>query len=962
MLYIFGQDEKLLTILSNDNPKSCPYFSAPHTEKLNGENTFDFSVPFSHEDSVYVLEENLVAFKDLDGNYQLFIIRQVEETHDEQKLKVAYCESAAVELIDEIVKDLRPENVSAGFALSQVLTGTRWQGGTVADLGLNSTNFYYINVLSSVFKIAAVWGGEVVFRVTVSGNAITGRYVDIVAQRGNTTGKRFEYSKDITVIKRKVDSANLKTALYGRGKGEQTEDGFGRRVTFADVVWSTGNNDPVDKPAGQEWVGDPTALSQFGRFNPDSSRRHRFGLYEDGEETDPAKLLQKAWDALQEQKQPLVQYELSVIDLEKLTGYDHEKVRLGDVVGIVDTEFVPALVVNAKVIEITRYLDEPEKAEVKLGNFFANLTSEVSKIYDLDSLLNWRRGIWDTVGDSNGPVATSRLEGIIDALQNQVRAGTGSVTITDSEGILIVDDETTPTKALRLLGGIFAIANSKDPVTGDWNWRTFGTGDGFTADLINVGTLAADRVTVGAGTTYEAGYNPTEKETPAGATAKANAAEGNVKEAVQNGNVPLPATALNGFIDVLQNIIQQSSNFYWDNSGFYAVDPVNTQKLVRITSGGLGISSNGGGTFATAITGDGINASAIKVGTLSADRVTVGAATAFEAGYNPSTKEDSITKGSSAPSNPNTDKLWLDTSVTPNVLKRWHPTNGWVKATPTTASEVGADTPEGSQSKANAAETNAKNAVANGQVSIPTNALNGAIDVALTRIQRDSYFYWDTSGFYAVDPANSNRKVRITSGGIAITTNGGSSWTTAITGNGIVADTITSGAINANLITTGQINANLITTGTLNASLINVTNLSASSITSGTLSANRISGGTISGVNINVTTDLYVGAKIYMNSSSFTADLVFTSSCKIYADPVGNSLNYSAACHNFYTKVNFTDISATNILGVASYTGNNSNSRKDLIFQIYNGGLEYSYDGGSTYRTLAVGNPTAIFG
>ena len=82
MLYIFGQDEKLLAILSNDNPKSCPYFSAPHTEKLNGENTFDFSVPFSHEDSVYVLEENLVAFKDLDNNYQLFIIRQVEETHE----------------------------------------------------------------------------------------------------------------------------------------------------------------------------------------------------------------------------------------------------------------------------------------------------------------------------------------------------------------------------------------------------------------------------------------------------------------------------------------------------------------------------------------------------------------------------------------------------------------------------------------------------------------------------------------------------------------------------------------------------------------------------------------------------------------------------------------------------------------------------------------------------------------
>ena len=730
MLYIFGgQDEKLLAILSNDNPKSCPYFEAPHTEKLNGENTFDFSVPFSHEDSVYVVEENLVAFKNLDNNYQLFIIRQVEETHDEQKLKVAYCEAAAVELIDEIVTDLRPANVSAGFALTQVLTGTRWQMGTVDDLGLNSSNFYYINVLSSVFKIAAVWGGEVVFRVTISGQSITARYVDIIAQRGNTTGKRFEYSKDISTIKRKVDSANLKTALYGRGKGEQTEDGFGRRLTFADVVWSTGNGDPADKPAGQEWIGDDYAKDQFGRLAAEFTRRHRFGIFEDSEETDAAVLLQKTWDELQNQKEPLVQYDLSVIDLEKVSGLAHEAVRLGDVVAILDTEFFPPLTVNARVIELTRYLDEPERAEVKLGNFFKDIKDEIARVYDLEALLNWRKGIWDSV-DPTGPIATSRLDGIIDALQNQVRAGTGSVTITDSEGILIVDDEANPTKAMRLLGGILAIANSKDGVTGDWNWRTFGTGDGFTADLINVGTLTADRIAIGAGTTYEAGYDPTTKETPAGATTKANAAEANAKAAVAGGQVAVPTSALSGFVDVLKNKIQQSSNFYWDSSGFYAVDPGDPQKVVRITSGGMGISTNGGGTFTTAITGDGINAIAIKVGTLSADRITIGAATTFDPGYNPTGKEDAISKGTAAPSNPNTDKLWLDTSVTPNVLKRWHTTNGWVKASPTSASEVGAETPSAAQAKADAAENNAKNAVAAGNVSIPTNALNGAIYVS----------------------------------------------------------------------------------------------------------------------------------------------------------------------------------------------------------------------------------------
>lgn len=53
------------------------------------------------------------------------------------------------------------------------------------------------------------------------------------------------------------------------------------------------------------------------------------------------------------------------------------------------------------------------------------------------------------------------------------------------------------------------------------------------------------------------------------------------------------------------------------------------------------------------------------------------------------TKEDTITKSATAPTSPATNKLWMDTSVTPNVLKRWTGTV-WAKVTPTTASEVGA--------------------------------------------------------------------------------------------------------------------------------------------------------------------------------------------------------------------------------------------------------------------------------
>jgi len=54
-------------------------------------------------------------------------------------------------------------------------------------------------------------------------------------------------------------------------------------------------------------------------------------------------------------------------------------------------------------------------------------------------------------------------------------------------------------------------------------------------------------------------------------------------------------------------------------------------------------------------------------------------------------KENAIHRGATAPTD--TTKLWLDTSVVPNVLKRHDSaTSSWVKATPTSAGEVGAYT------------------------------------------------------------------------------------------------------------------------------------------------------------------------------------------------------------------------------------------------------------------------------
>lgn len=498
MLRIFdGKTEKLVAILDN-REQACPYWDAVHTEQINGVNTLEFSCPADHEAAGYVVEGNLVAIEDPEGDYQLFQVTRVEESRsDGPPIKTAFCEHAALELLDEIIEDKRPYGVSAQYALMVALEGTRWQVGQVDNLGQNSVNFYYESVLSAVQKILNTWGGEVRYRVTIEHNQITGRFIDILDRRGDDRGRMFRYGKDIVSARRTIDLSNVKTALYGRGKGEETEEGYGRRITFADVEWKVANGDPVDKPLGQEWIGDPEALARWGREN---GTRHRFGVFEDPDIEDPAELLRRTWEELQRLKEPLISYEAQVVDLERLPGYDHEVVRLGDTVRVIDETFRPALELEARVIELRRHLTEPDRTEVVLGNFLPLITDDAERLRRLEARLHDRQGIWDDKLKRGDKIPTSWLDGVIDVLNNELHSTGGYVYITDQDGILILDKprDQNPTKALQLKGGVFAIADSKNP-DGTWRWRTFGDGTGFTASEIKTGTLFANLVNILAG-------------------------------------------------------------------------------------------------------------------------------------------------------------------------------------------------------------------------------------------------------------------------------------------------------------------------------------------------------------------------------------------------------------------------------------------------------------------------------
>lgn len=89
---------------------------------------------------------------------------------------------------------------------------------------------------------------------------------------------------------------------------------------------------------------------------------------------------------------------------------------------------------------------------------------------------------------------------------------------------------------------------------------------------------------------------------------------------------------------------------------------------------------------------------------------------------------------------------------------------------------------------------------------------SGVLNTNNVRIEGDTQFFWDGEAIIAQDPNNANKFLKISKSGIQITTNGGSTFQTAIDANGVVANSLTSnGSIDVatdirvgNTITIGQ--------------------------------------------------------------------------------------------------------------------------------------------------------------
>ena len=482
MLYIFDRNEEIVAVLEQGNKEACPYYGGKVRTVLNGEQTLEFSVPYEYVEAQQIKEHYSVARKNKYGQWQLFLITEIIESHGDQLELDVFAEGAFVELDNNFIEYQFHDRKQSGVVLPALLASTRWEVGTVEGTGVHDITVKNKSVLEALQTFKERWQVELTFYIEISGQHISKRKVDCHILKGAWKGKRFEYEKDLVEVERTVDAKGVKTAVYGIGP--EIENSNGLRMTFKDYVWVKGvDGAPVDKPAGQSWVGDDAAKEIWGKplKAGSSEKQHLYGKYEGNEALDPSDLLWEAYVYLQTIKDPKVTYRTKVVDLYSILGIEVESVDIGDTAAVLDRDL--NLAIQARIIEYIEDLDNEENDELVLGNFkpvFSDFNFTVENL-DVNAL---RKG---------DPINPSWIDTAFGFANDAITAGGGTVIITEGEGILIVDNPENPQQAIKLNAGQIALANSRNVQTNIYNWRNFGTGGGWLADLVEAGFIRFER-------------------------------------------------------------------------------------------------------------------------------------------------------------------------------------------------------------------------------------------------------------------------------------------------------------------------------------------------------------------------------------------------------------------------------------------------------------------------------------
>jgi phage minor structural protein len=363
MIYLFDTDEKLIKIIRKPAIKTAlQKYSLTKERYVSDRLTVEMKA--LNDDELEKVEYMAIQTMEDAHKFHYFYVAQKSS---ENLTTLIGVQSGIEELRKSPVFDKRPQNAFAREVINDLLSGTNWSARFVGETTPHSTNLYYISVFDALKKVCEVWDLEMQFFVEMNGNRIGARHIDFKRKIGQAVGKRVVYGHNALQILQEVERTNIFTALVGRGKGEQVSsaeesgkqaNGFGRKITFEDVVWSTASGKPVNKPKGQKYVELPAMTKLYGIKNADGSMRPKIGFVDFSEEENPEVLIERTYKALVDAARPQLTLKTSSVYL--------RGAKVGDTIRVVRHD--KKLDYDTRIFEITFNRLNDQSSDIKLGD------------------------------------------------------------------------------------------------------------------------------------------------------------------------------------------------------------------------------------------------------------------------------------------------------------------------------------------------------------------------------------------------------------------------------------------------------------------------------------------------------------------------------------------------------------------------------------------------------------------
>ncbi|KAB2425614.1 phage tail spike protein, partial [Bacillus cereus] len=359
-------DFKTDQILSAIQPKDY-WEDKRHWEIKNNIDMLEFKTFDGTPHTITLQQQNLVLKEVRDGRIVPYVINnEVEKDSNDRSLTV-HSSGAWVQIAkDGIIKPQRIESETVNTFIDIALADSKWQRGITDYSSFHTMTIdEFIDPLTFLKKIAALFELEIQYRVEVSGSQITGWYVDMINKRGRETGKEVTLGKDLVGVRRIEHSRDICTALVGfvRGEGEEL-------ITIESI--NNGLPYIVDNDAFQRW--NQQGKHKFGFYTPETEDRNMT----------PQRLLTLMKTELKKRVNSSVAYEVEAQSIGRIFGLAHELINEGDTIRIKDTGFTPKLYLEARVIAGDESFTDPTQDKYVFGDYreITDPNEELRKIYN----------------------------------------------------------------------------------------------------------------------------------------------------------------------------------------------------------------------------------------------------------------------------------------------------------------------------------------------------------------------------------------------------------------------------------------------------------------------------------------------------------------------------------------------------------------------------------------------------